>query len=159
MTNLRRVALAIACVALGATHAFAAGKQDEGGEKQLTRAAMPKAVLTAFAATYPKATVKGFASETEDGVLCFEVASVDAGTRRDVLYHADGSVVEVEEAVAIKDLPAPVSAAIAKLAPGGRVTGAEKITRGHATAYEVHLKRGATSSELVLDAAGARVKL
>jgi uncharacterized membrane protein YkoI len=173
MTSVRRFVIAatagMLCVGLAATFAVAEkgetsekgekAEKAEGGEKKLTRAAMPKAVIAAFVAAYPKATMKGFGSETEDGVLFYEVESVYAGTHRDILYRADGSVVEIEEGVAIKNLPGAVSAAVAKLAPGAKVTGAEKITKGDVTAYEVHLKQGGKASELVLNAAGEQVKL
>jgi len=75
------------------------------------------AVIAAFKAAYPTATIKGYAREKEHGQTCYESK---AGRRhgRDILYHPDGSVAEIEETVAASDLPAAAQAVIRSQYPG-----------------------------------------
>jgi hypothetical protein len=139
--------------------AFVSLAAGESGETKVTRAGVPKAVRAAFTASYPKATMHGFSREKEDGVVCYEIESKEGGVSRDVLYHADGTVVEVEESIAAADLPPAVIAAVANLKPAAKLVSAEKITNKNGTGYEVHLKRGTKASELVFNANGEKVKL
>lgn len=79
-------------------------------EERITRDDVPPAVLAAFAEAYPKATIKGYARETEKGQTACEVESVECKTKRDVTYTPDDKLISVEETVEISDLPPGVKA-------------------------------------------------
>ena len=115
---------------------------------------LPTAIASAFAKDYPNATIKGWSTEKNKGVLCYEVESLDGKTRRDLIYSAAGAVLEIEESVQSIDLPQAVSLAISKAYPKGVVKTAEKLTRGSFTGYEVAVRQGKKTHEVVLDSEG-----
>ena len=115
---------------------------------------LPAAVFASFEKSYPTAKVKNWSTEKNDGVLCYEVESMDGKTRRDLIYSADGAVLEIEEGMKPSDLPEPVTLAISKAYPKGVVKTAEKLTRGSFTGYEVAVRQGKKTHEVVLDSEG-----
>ena len=71
------------------------------------------------------------------------------GHNRDVTIGADGSVLEIEEEVAIDSLPAAVRAGLLQLAGSGKITKVESLTkRGALVAYEAHVRTGTKRSEI-----------
>jgi hypothetical protein len=123
-------------------------------EKRLKKGEVPRAVLSAFEKAYPHATVKGYSSEPKDGKTAYEVESMEVKTHRDVLYAADGTVLEIEESMAVSDLPEEVRVAVKKDYPKGSIASAEKLTKGEATEYEVIVKHGKMKTEIRLDPSG-----
>jgi hypothetical protein len=101
---------------------------------------LPAGVVGAFKKAYPDAVIKASAKETENGKAVYEIESVDKGLNRDLLYAADGTVLECEEQIKEADVPAPVMAALKKLYPKGTITKAEKTTKGQALQYDLALK-------------------
>ncbi len=125
-------------------------------EKKLTRKEVPRAVLNAFVRSYPKAVIKGYAKEVENGGTFFELESVDGRTRRDVLYTPEGEVSEIEETVVMNDLPDAVKKAFAKESDGKAAARVEKTTRGEKVVYEFTMGKGKT--EMVIAPDGAIVE-
>jgi hypothetical protein len=124
------------------------------GEKKITKKELPGEVLSAFEKSYPKATIKGLSREEEDGKTLYEIESLDGKTARDLLYSADGKVVEIEETVAAGQLPAAVKSTVDKEHPKGKIVKAEKVTKGSIVEYEIHIAIGKKTHELVVDPAG-----
>lgn len=124
------------------------------GEKKLSEKQMPAAVLAAFHKAYPAASIRGLAKETEKGRTTYEIESLDAGTRRDLSYLADGTLAEIEETVPEAALPAAVRAAVASARPKAELLKAEKDIRGAVITYELHIKEGRRVREIVLDPDG-----
>jgi DNA-binding beta-propeller fold protein YncE len=98
---------------------------------------LPSAVLEAFTAAYPKAVIRGVSRETEKGAVIYEIESVDGLLNRDLLYAADGKVIEVEEAVAPGALPAAVRQGLNKAWPGCSVIAAEAVTKEGRKLFEL----------------------
>ena len=122
-------------------------KAEQKGTKKYTIAAqLPAAVTAAFKKAYPNATIRGTAKETEGGKPVYEVESVENGKARDLMYNADGTVIDIEEEMNAADLPAPVTAALKKLYPAAAITVAEKLTKGTTIQYELQIKGAAKSS-------------
>jgi hypothetical protein len=107
---------------------------------------LPAAITAAFKKAYPNATIRGTSKETENGKTVYEVESVDNGSARDLIYGADGQVIEIEEQMNPADLPAPVGAGVKKLYPTATIAVAEKMTRGTTVQYELQLKGAAKKS-------------
>ncbi len=118
---------------------------------------MPAAVRTAFEHAHPKATVDHWAAETKDGQPVFEIESHEGQQKRDLLYAADGRLIESEETIEVAALPEAVRQAVTKAYPKATMQKAERVVRGQVTEYEVSLK-GAKVKELVLHADGTLVK-
>jgi len=127
-------------------------------ESKVSEKDVPQAVIAAFKASYPNATVKGYAKEKENGKLFYEIESKDGATMRDVLYNPDGTVAEVEETVAATDLPAAAQQLIQSKYPKAVVTKAEKTTQGDKVEYEVSARQGKQRISLAFDANGKLLK-
>ena len=127
-------------------------------EKKIMKKDLPVPVLSSFQKAYPGATIKGLAREVEEGKTYFEIESVEGKVKRDLLYLADGTLVEIEETVGEADLPIPVKAAAAARYPKGKVVRAEKVTRGGAVSFELRVRVGKAQIEMSIDAAGKVLK-
>lgn len=127
-------------------------------ETTLKKKDVPKAVLDAFAKSYPKATVKGYSKETANGKVVYEVASSEGKVGRDVTFNADGTTVTVEETLAFNDLPEAVRTAFTKEYPKAKSTKWEKVTEGSVTKYEAHMTSGKKSIEAVYNPDGSAAK-
>ena len=89
---------------------------------------VPKAVLDAVKVKFPKAELTGAVQETEEGKTTYEISLKDKGRKVDVALTADGKIKEIETEVAVKDLPAAVSAALEAKYPNATIKRAEQIT-------------------------------
>jgi len=127
-------------------------------ERKVSEKDIPAAVMSAFRSTYPQAKIKGFAREKENGTTFYEIESVENNMPRDILYHSDGSVAEIEEGIAATDLPADAQQAIESKYPGAVVAKAERVTIGDKIAYEVSAKRGKRRISMEFDSSGKLLK-
>lgn len=118
-------------------------EEQEGAKKYTIAVQLPAAITTAFKKSYPNATIRGTAKETEGGKTVYEVESVEKGKARDLMYNVDGTVISIEEEMNAADLPAPVSAALKKLYPKASITVAEKLTEGAKVQYDLQIKGAA----------------
>jgi len=152
MKLVRPFVLIVACVALAAPIALAqtatpVAKSAAAGKPAADPAAkLPAPILTAFRTSYPNATIKGAAKETEGGKTVWEVESIDKGLARDLIYNPDGTVVEFEEQVDPASLPVAVSAALKAKYPAASITKAEKLMKGTTITYEMALKGAAVKA-------------
>lgn len=133
---------------------FVAGILTQIPAKEMTK--VPAAVMSAFKAAYPTASIIGTSKEVEKGKTYYEIESMDGKTRRDILYNSDGTVAEIEEQLArASDLPLAVADSLKGKYPDFAVQKAEKITRGDTTAYEVTIKKGKSTKELLFAGDGS----
>ena len=131
------------------TCTIAAQAASQEREKKLKRSDLPAAVLKTVDQESQGATIRGYSSETNDGQLEYEVALSVRGHNKDVSIAADGSVLEIEEEVALDSLPAPVRDGLRQLARSGRITRVESLTKhGAIVAYEAQVRTGAKRSEI-----------
>jgi len=127
----------------------AAASQGATQERRLKRSDLPAAVQKTADQESEGATVRGYSSEKNGDQLEYEVAMTLRGRNRDVTIAADGSVVEIEEEVALDSLPGPVRAGLLQLAGSGKIINVESLTkRGALVAYEAHVRTGAKRSEI-----------
>jgi len=133
-------------------------EKEEAGEKAEAKPVdlkvLPDAVLAAFKAAYPKAEIKGASKEVENGITQYEVESVDGKLNRDLIYAADGKVLELEEAVAPESLPEAVKATLAKDYAGAKVLKAETLTKDGTMVYELLLQGKDKKMGVTIDPAG-----
>jgi hypothetical protein len=141
----------ILAILAGATSALAQ-------EQEISCDAVPAAVRAAFEKKFPKANIRECAREVEKGQTAYEISSTEGETRRDALFHADGTLIVIEEAIAIESVPDPVQQAVRKRYPGGKITLAEKVTRDGAVLYEFKVRHLGKRVEIVFDPSGNEVK-
>ena len=118
-------------------------------ESKIKRADLPAAVQHTVEAQSHGATVRGFSKEIENGQTYYEAEMVVNGHSKDMLLDPSGTVVEVEEQVAMASLPGPVRAGLQSKAGKGRITKVESITKHEKlVAYEAKVLTDGKRSEV-----------
>lgn len=118
-------------------------------EKKIKRSDLPPAVEKTVAAQSGGATIKGFSTEKEKGETFYEAEMMVNGHSKDVLIAADGTVVEVEEQVAMDSLSAEVKAGLQAKAGAGKILKVESLTKkGKLVAYEAQVETNGKKSEV-----------
>lgn len=126
-----------------------------GQEKHIKRSDLPAAVQKAADEQSKGATVRGYAKETEEGKLEYEVEMTLSGHSKDVTIDPAGNVLEVEEQVALEALPAAVRDGLQKKVGNGKITKVETITKhGTLVAYEAQVLTGGKKSEVQVGPGG-----
>jgi hypothetical protein len=123
-------------------------------EKKIGKKDLPAAVLEAFSKAYPHAKIKGTSTEVEKGTTYYEIESMDGKQARDILYLADGTASEIEEAVSPAALPAPVKTAVTAEFAKAQISKAERVQKGAEISYEVHVKLGSKTGSISVDQSG-----
>ncbi|HYX20567.1 MAG TPA: hypothetical protein VFA98_06950 [Thermoanaerobaculia bacterium] len=118
-------------------------------EKRIQRTDLPPAVEKTVSEQSAGATVRGFSIEKEKGQTFYEAQLTVDGHTKDILIDAAGSVVEVEEEVAIAKLPREVRDGLAAKAGKGKVEKVESIKKhDKLVAYEARVVRDGKKSEV-----------
>ena len=124
-------------------------------EKKIQRADLPPAVEKTVTAQSEGATVKGFSQEKEKGQTYYEAEMTVSGHSKDVLIDANGSVVEVEEQVALDSLPSAVKDGLHAKAGAGEIVKVESLTKhDKLVAYEAVVKTNGKKKEIQVDPTG-----
>lgn len=125
------------------------GTQASAQEKKLTRSQLPAAVQRTADEQSKGATVRGYATEKDEGQTVYEVEMTVGGRSRDVTIDSTGNVLEVEEQVVFDSLPEAVRAGLKQAVGSGQITNVESLTkRGTLVAYEAHVRTGEKRSEV-----------
>jgi len=128
------------------------------GEKKLAVKDLPAAVAASFHKAYPHAKIRGASTEEENGKTYYEVESIDGMVKRDLLYAADGTCVEIEETIAAAALPNAVSKSLKQEFPRGKILKAEKVTKDQTSTYELVVQAGKDRWEVAFDPTGKVVE-
>ena len=116
---------------------------------------LPPAVQRTAQEQSKGATIRGLSTEVEHGKTIYEVEMTVNGHGKDVSMDASGTVIEVEEEVALGSIPAAARAAIEKAAAGGKIAKVEKVTGEKEVAYEAALRKDGKRSEVRVSADGS----
>ena len=152
--NVRYRILSLGMVALS----IAGSARAQDGEQAVPCNELPASVMAAFAKAYPSATIKECAKEVEGGKTSYEVASMENNVGRDVLYDPEGTVIVVEETIAVSDMPMLVQQAFNKRFPKSEIVLTEKLMRGSSVNYEFQIKDKGEIKEIAFDASGNEVE-
>jgi hypothetical protein len=118
-------------------------------EKKIKRSDLPPAVEKTVAVQSAGATIRGFSTEVENGQTLYEVELTVNGHSKDISMAVDGSIVEVEEQVALDSLPAEVKAGLQAKAGKGKILKVESITKKNKlVAYEAKVDTDGKKSEV-----------
>jgi hypothetical protein len=118
-------------------------------EKKIKREALPAAVEKTVSAQSAGATIKGFSVEKEKGETFYEVEMIVAGHSKDMLMNASGEIVEVEEEVALSNLPQDVKLGLEAKVGKGKIAKVESLTKkGKIVAFEAHVTTNGKKSEV-----------
>lgn len=103
---------------------------------------VPKVIMDAVKAKYPKAEVKGATKETgDDGKPVIEIEISEAGKTIDVTFTPEGKLIMIEQEIEAKDLPKEVVDALIDKYPKATIKLAEQIAdgAGKVQAYELKI--------------------
>src|SRR5579864_1547847 len=118
-------------------------------EKKIKRSDLPPAVEKTVAAQSEGATIKGFSTEKENGQTLYEVELTVKGHSKHISMTTDGSIVEVEEEVALDSLSPEVKAGLEAKAGKGKIVMVESLTKkDKLVAYEAHVQTNGKKSEV-----------
>jgi hypothetical protein len=135
-------------VAMAASGLLLAGSVS-AQEKKIKRSDLPPAVEKTVAAQSEGAIIKGFSTEKENGQIIYEAEMTVNGHSKDISMTADGSIVEIEEQVALDSLSADVKAGLQAKAGKGKILKVESLTKkGKLVAYEAKVDTNGKKSEV-----------
>jgi hypothetical protein len=118
-------------------------------EKKIKRSDLPPAVEKTVAAQSAGATIRGFSTEKEKGQTLYEVEMTVNGHSKDISMAADGSIVEIEEQVALDSLSPDVKAGLQAKAGKGKILKVESLTKkDKLVAYEAQVQTNGKKSEI-----------
>jgi len=123
-------------------------------EQAVTFKDLPPAVQRTVEEQSKGAVIRGFSKEVEGGKTVYEVQMKVNGRGKDISMNASGAILEVEEEVALEDVPGAARAAIEKAASGGQITKVERVSGGKRTAYEAHFRKDGKRREVSVSADG-----
>ncbi|MGB9625538.1 MAG: PepSY domain-containing protein [Phycisphaerae bacterium] len=127
------------------------GKEEKSEEQEIPADKVPAKAREALQKQAGDAKITKYTCEKEDGVETFEAEWTVDGLARSAEVTADGSLLEIEEQLAPKDVPAAVQKAVARMLPGATDVVVEKKIK---VEYEVKGKVKGKEREIVLNAAG-----
>jgi hypothetical protein len=140
-----KVNLFVAFAASGLLLAGSASAQ----EKKIKRSDLPPAVEKTVAAQSQGATIRGFSTEKEKGQTLYEAEMTVNGHSKDISMTADGSIVEIEEQVALDSLSPEVKAGLQAKAGKGKILKVESLTKkDKLVAYEAKVDTDGKKSEV-----------
>lgn len=136
----------IVALSLGLGSAFA---------QKVKEAEVPATVKDGFKKQYPNSKV----SEWEKEGANFEAEFKHNKVETSVVIDANGTILETEVEIAVKELPAAVSEYITKNYAGYKVEEAAKITDNKGTVtYEAEVEKGKEEFDLIFDSKGGFIK-
>jgi len=135
-------------VAMAATGLLLAGTAS-AQEKKIKRSDLPPPVEKTVAAQGAGATIRGFSTEKEKGQILYEVEMTVNGHSKDISMTADGSIVEIEEQVALDSLSPEIKAGLQAKAGKGKILKVESLTKkDKLVAYEAQVETNGKKSEV-----------
>jgi hypothetical protein len=107
-------------------------------EEKVALDKLPKEVLDAVKAKFPKAELVSAGKEKDNDKIVYEVTLKDGGKNHDVTLTPEGKIVLIEKTIDAKDLPKPVAEALEAKYPKATIKLAEELIKDDKiTAYEM----------------------
>jgi uncharacterized membrane protein YkoI len=127
-------------------------------ERRITKSDLPAPVQKTADAQSNGATIVGYAKDTEEGKLEYEVQLMVDGHTKDVTIDPQCNLLEVEEQVQTDGLPASVLRGLQAQAGKGRITKVESLMKhGNLVAYEAQVTTGGKHSEVQVGPEGQKL--
>jgi uncharacterized membrane protein YkoI len=140
-------------------------------KEPLSKPALLEAVEKAFKAEFPKGDIVKAEEEEENGVTVYDIEFKEGGVHREADIAADGTILKVAIEVEAKQVPEAAMKGIQKAAEGATIAKIEKEEARYETkdgkiikldkpklTFEVELKKGDQTGELVVDEKGTVVE-
>jgi uncharacterized membrane protein YkoI len=99
----------------------AAARVDDKKPEKLALDKIPKKVMDAIKNRFPKAEITSAEKETEDGKIVYDIELKHEGRKYEMDILEDGTIVEIEKEIKLKDLPEAVAKAIKAKYPDAKI--------------------------------------
>ena len=142
---------------LGVSFLFVCIAVAPAAEKPVQMKDLPPAVQKTVEAQSQGAKVRSLSKEIENGKTFYEAELEVNGHGKDVLIDSAGTVVEVEEEVALTSLPPAAKAAIENFASKGKILKLESVTHGRTVFYEAKVEKAGKKTEFKVKPDGSLV--
>jgi uncharacterized membrane protein YkoI len=132
-------------------------------DKKIKLEDAPQAVRDAIEGRFPGAKVSSIEKETEDGKVVFDVELKHKGRKYEMDIQEDGTILEIEKEIKLKDVPEAVLKAVKDKYPKATIQEVmevnkvkdKKETPDH---YEITIKVGEKEMEITVSLDGKDVK-
>jgi hypothetical protein len=92
------------------------------GQEKITPDKLPPKVAAAVKARFPGAAITSITKEVEDGAVVFDIEMMRDGKKHEMDCKEDGTLVDIQNQIAEKDLPPAATTAIKAKYPGSKIT-------------------------------------
>jgi hypothetical protein len=107
-------------------------------KQKITNKKLPAAVRTAFTGDSNTKAIRVMFIKQVNAETLYEIETGSKGKVKGWIYNAEGKLIETEEQINVKELPAAVVETVKKAHPGVKIDKAEKVIKdGNVIAYEV----------------------
>jgi hypothetical protein len=156
------VLLRAAVLLTGLLIAVSAGAGQGKEDAAVKQVALPAKVLDAFRAKFPTSVIVKQTREEEDGKEVYDIEFTQGGVKHEADLSADGTFLNWEKALSVRELPAPVVSALLKKYPKALIKEAMAVTEikgGRETleGYEVLLTMADKKEQEILIAPDGKV--
>lgn len=144
---------------LAATLALLIAAPAMAAERKMELKDLPEAVRKTVLEQSRGGKIRGLAHEIDKDNKPYEAEiTLASGKKKDVLIDASGRVIEVEEQIAIADLPPAVKAQLERSAGKGKIGVIEALTQeGVLTAYEAEVTEAGRTTDIKIAPAGTLI--
>ena len=97
---------------------------------------LPPAVQKTVKEQTQRAKLIGLSKEKEGGQTVYELETTVNGRSRDLMIDSAGTILSVEDEVALDSVPEPARKAIQQKAVAGKIIKVETVTKGSEVSYE-----------------------
>lgn len=99
-------------IVTAATLALAVASTGAAQDEKISADKLPPKVAAALTTKFPGATITTATKTRENGELIYDIEMTRGGRKHEMDVREDGSIVNFENEIAVKDLPRPVRAAV-----------------------------------------------
>jgi hypothetical protein len=141
----------------------AADEKEKNKAEKIPPDKIPRAVMDTIKGRLPGAEITSAEKETEDGKVVYDIELKHKGRKYEMDIQEDGTLIEIEKEVPLKDVPAAVTKALKEKYPDATVKEVMEVNKVKGKTetpdhYEVTLKVGDKEREVVVSLDGKSVK-
>jgi hypothetical protein len=142
---------------------FARADDDKKKDKKIAFDKAPKAVRDAVNERFPGAEVTSVEKETEDGKVIYDIELKHKGRKYEMDILENGTIIEIEKEIALKDVPEAVTKAVKAKFPKATIKEVMEVNKVKGKEekpehYEITIENEKKRQEIIVSLDGKSVK-